>query len=81
MRRRRNRQLTTRELEILRLVAAGYENSEIGKKLIIGEYTVQSHVARILNKLNAFNRSHAVAIALRARKIAVEDIPEITNET
>lgn len=58
-------ELSHRELEILRLVAAGNANKMIANHLKIGEATVKSHVTSILSKLSANDRTHAVTIALR----------------
>jgi DNA-binding NarL/FixJ family response regulator len=57
--------LTTREREILRLLADGMSNSDVAAKLFISQETVKSHVRHILTKLEADTRTHAVAIALR----------------
>ena len=57
--------LTPREIEVLRLVAAGNANKEIGALLSLGEVTVKSHVKSILGKLGANDRTHAVTIALK----------------
>jgi DNA-binding NarL/FixJ family response regulator len=57
--------LTVREIEVLRLVAAGNANKEIGARLSIGEDTVKRHVTNILGKLDANDRTHAVTIALK----------------
>jgi len=57
--------LTQREIEILRLIAAGNANKEIAAQLSITEETVKSHVSNILSKLGANDRTHAVAIGLR----------------
>ena len=57
--------LTVREIEVLRLIAAGNANKEIGAKLSIGEDTVKRHVTNILGKLEANDRTHAVTIALK----------------
>jgi DNA-binding NarL/FixJ family response regulator len=54
--------LSSRELEVLRLLAAGLYNREIGKILCIEIDTVKNHVANILMRLDALNRTHAVAI-------------------
>ncbi|WP_433516999.1 response regulator transcription factor [Nonomuraea sp. CA-143628] len=56
-------ELTRREAEVLALVAAGLSNAGIADKLGIGTGTVRSHLARILTKLSAANRAHAVGIA------------------
>ena len=57
--------LTEREIEVLRLVAAGNANKQIADQLSIGEATVKSHVSNILSKLGANDRSHAVTIGLK----------------
>ena len=55
--------LTTRELEILALIAGGLTNSEIGARLFISPLTCKSHVSRILTKLDARDRTQLVVIA------------------
>jgi DNA-binding NarL/FixJ family response regulator len=57
--------LTTREREILQLLADGMSNADVAGKLYISQETVKSHVRHILAKLEADTRTHAVAIALR----------------
>ena len=57
--------LTPRELEVLRLIAAGDANKEIAWKLGISEHTAKFHVASILSKLDAASRAEAVAIGIR----------------
>jgi DNA-binding NarL/FixJ family response regulator len=56
--------LTTRELDILKLIAKGNANKEIAAQLSIAEDTVKSHVGNILEKLAANDRTHAVTIGL-----------------
>lgn len=58
-------QLTTREKEVLSLMAAGLSNIEIGQRLSIQPATVNFHVGNILSKLDAANRTEAVAVAGR----------------
>jgi two-component system NarL family response regulator len=58
-------ELSDRELEILRLVAQGMNNLEIGTTLNISESTVKSNISRILNKLGAKDRVQATIIALK----------------
>jgi DNA-binding NarL/FixJ family response regulator len=57
-------QLTERELEVLALVGKGFTNKAIGVKLGISDRTVQGHLARIFNKLNASSRTEAVMRAV-----------------
>lgn len=57
--------LTPREIEVLRLIAAGNANKQIADQLSIGEATVKSHVTNILSKLGANDRAHAVTIGLK----------------
>ena len=57
--------LTVREIDVLRLIAAGNANKVIGAQLSIGEDTVKSHVTNILAKLGANDRTHAVTIGLK----------------
>ena len=55
--------LTSRELEILALIAGGLTNSEIAARLFISPLTCKSHVSRILTKLDARDRTQLVVIA------------------
>ena len=57
--------LTPREIDVLRLIAAGNANKEIATQLGLTEETVKSHVKNILPKLGANDRTHAVTIALK----------------
>jgi DNA-binding NarL/FixJ family response regulator len=59
--------LTERELAVLRLVAGGYSNKEIGRALGISDGTVKNHLTEILYKLDARDRTHAVLKAVGAR--------------
>lgn len=58
-------ELTPREIEVLRAVAAGNSNKLIGEKLSVTEETVKGHVKNIFSKLGANDRTHAVTIALK----------------
>ena len=62
--------VTQREREILRLLADGRSNEEIGKELFISPETVRTHVRKAMNKLHADTRTQAVATALRQSLIA-----------
>ena len=57
--------LTPRELEVLRLIAQGYENQEIAGKLVVSEATVRTHVSNIMGKLHLASRTQAALYALR----------------
>ena len=58
--------LTPRELEILRLIVEGRENSEIAEILVISRSTAKNHVAHVLDKLGMQNRVQAAVYAVRA---------------
>ena len=57
--------LTSREIDVLRLIAAGNANKQIAAQLSITEETVKGHVKNILSKLRANDRTHAVTIGLK----------------
>ena len=57
--------LTTREIDVLRLIAGGNSNKLIADQLSITEETVKGYVKNILSKLSASDRTHAVTIALK----------------
>jgi DNA-binding NarL/FixJ family response regulator len=58
--------LTERELQVLRGMADGRSNAEIGKELYVSEDTVKTHARRLFRKLGARDRAHAVAAGFRA---------------
>ena len=64
------RELTQRERDVLRLLADGLSNEEIGKRLFISPETVRTHVRKAMAKLDADTRTQAVARALRESLIA-----------
>jgi LuxR family maltose regulon positive regulatory protein len=55
--------LSERELDILRLIAAGRSNQEIAEKLVIALSTVKSHINNLYGKLGTNRRTEAIAIA------------------
>lgn len=57
--------LTSRELEVLRLIRDGYRNKQIADRLAIAEATVNFHIRNLVDKLGANDRTHAVTIAIR----------------
>jgi len=57
--------LTSRELEVLRLIRDGFRNKQIADQLSIAEVTVNFHIRNLVDKLGANDRTHAVTIALR----------------
>ena len=59
--------LTERELQVLKLVAQGFNNRDIAKDLFISENTVKNHVRNILEKLHLHSRMEAVVYAVRER--------------
>ena len=63
--------LSSREIAVLQLIAAGNANKEIAGQLSIAEETVKSHVTSILAKLGANDRTHAVTIALKRGILAL----------
>jgi len=65
-------ELTSRELEVLRLVATGKPNKEIAAELAISERTVRTHVSRILRKLRLSSRTQAALWAVREGLVDME---------
>ena len=61
--------LSDLELDILQLVAKGYNNSDIAKTLYVSTHTVKAHLRIIFEKLNVNNRAFAVYIATKKRLI------------
>jgi len=58
-------ELSSRELQVLQLLAAGKKNKDIATSLLITEHTVKAHMKSILTKLDAIGRTEAIAIAMK----------------
>jgi DNA-binding NarL/FixJ family response regulator len=69
--------LTQREIDVLRLIAAGNSNKLIADQLSLSEATVKGHVTNILSKLGANDRAHAVTIGLRRGIIDLGSPPKV----
>ncbi len=67
-----HRSLTSRELEVLRMVASGLGNKEIATVLNIAEVTVKLHVSHVLEKLEVKDRTQAATVALQRGIISLE---------
>ncbi len=67
--------LTRRETQILNYIAEGNSNKQIAYILEISEQTIKNHVSSILRKLNANDRAHAVALAMRNGWLLAEEKP------
>ncbi len=63
--RTRLRELSPREKEVLRLAADGLGNKDIANQLVVSLETVKTHMKSIIKKLEALNRTHAVALGIR----------------
>jgi DNA-binding NarL/FixJ family response regulator len=68
--------LTTRELEILKFVAKGFNNAEIGNHLGLSRRTVSSHLEQVFEKLRVASRTEAVAQGLRLGLLSIDDFDQ-----
>jgi DNA-binding NarL/FixJ family response regulator len=64
-------ELTRRQLEVLRLLAEGLDQTEIGARLVISPKTVGAHIEHIFVKLGVHSRAEAVAFAYRLKLVPV----------
>jgi DNA-binding NarL/FixJ family response regulator len=69
---RRPRGLTTRERQVLTLLARGYTGEEVARQLEVSGETVRAHVRNSVTKLHARTRLHAVVLALQRGEISVD---------
>jgi two-component system response regulator NreC len=72
--------LTSREREVLQLIAEGYSNQRIGQELFISVKTVEAHKAHIMSKLHARNRTDLIRYALRKGLVGIDAPPDIAHE-
>ena len=67
--------LSAREREVLRLIALGLSNAQIGQELFIGETTVKTHVTHILSKLGLHDRVQVVVLAYQTGIFDADGLP------
>ena len=72
--------LTDREVEVLKLIAQGLSNHEIGERLVITEATARTHVSNILSKLHLATRTQAALYALREGLASLDPDPSATDQ-
>jgi DNA-binding NarL/FixJ family response regulator len=68
--------LTVREMEVFRLIALGFSNAEIGRKLFISDTTVKTHVTRVLQKLDVRDRAQVIVLAYRSGLFDTDDVTQ-----
>ena len=66
--------LTTRELDVYRLITRGLSNAEIGRELFISDTTVKTHVTRLLQKLDVRDRAQAIVLAYQSGLFDASDL-------
>jgi NarL family two-component system response regulator LiaR len=69
--------LTSRELDVLRLIAQGRSNREIAGDLVLAEKTVRTHVSSVLGKLHLASRTQAALYALKEGFASLDDVPAV----
>jgi LuxR family transcriptional regulator, regulator of acetate metabolism len=70
------RALTQREREILHLAASGHTNGAIGERLGVSPQTVKNLLRHAFRRLGAYDRTHAVILALKAGHFGLDDVPD-----
>jgi two-component system response regulator NreC len=73
--------LTSREREVLQLIAEGYSNQKIATELFISVKTVEAHKAHIMSKLHAQNRTDLIRYAIRKGIVGLDSGPELGDST
>ena len=71
--------LTSREREVLQLIAEGYSNQKIAGELFISVKTVEAHKAHIMSKLHAQNRTDLIRYAIRKGIVGLESGPDLDS--
>lgn len=69
--------LTERERDVLKILARGYSNKEIGQTLFLTETTVKGYVSTILSKLGVADRTQAALLAVRYKLVGMDELPEL----
>jgi len=72
--------LTSREREVLQLIAEGFSNQRIGQELFISVKTVEAHKAHIMSKLHARNRTDLIRYARRKGLVGIDAPPDVRDE-
>ena len=72
--------LTSREREVLQLIAEGYSNQHVAEDLFISVKTVEAHKAHIMSKLHAQNRTDLIRYAIRKGIVNLEAAPDLSSE-
>ncbi len=72
--------LTSREREVLQLIAEGFSNQRIAQELFISVKTVEAHKAHIMSKLHARNRTDLIRYALRNNLVGMDPPPDVRED-
>jgi two-component system response regulator NreC len=72
--------LTSREREVLQLIAEGFSNQRIAQELFISVKTVEAHKAHIMSKLHARNRTDLIRYALRKGLVGIDAPPDVQDD-